>query len=79
MQVLFNGKVIGKVLTNHSITLEEAIYALGYDVNDPVDLKKAYDDDFPAAYLDDDGFYQIDTDAMDICGDDIDPESFSRD
>lgn len=69
MKVLLDGKVIGEAITNHSMTLEEAIYiVLGYNVNDPEDLERAYEDGFKAAYLDDNGFYQIDTEIIEIEG-----------
>ena len=66
MNVLVNGNVVREVITNRSLTVEEALYAIGYDVNDPEDLEKAYNDDFPAAYLDDCGNYQIDTDLIEL-------------
>lgn len=61
MKVLFNGNEIGSVITNRNITIEEAIYALGYDVNDADDCEKAYNHGFAPAYLDDCGNYHIDT------------------
>lgn len=67
MKILFRGECIGKVLTNRSLSLEEAVQsAFGYDVGDPEDRKRAYEDDFIAAYLDDNGYCQIDTENMDI-------------
>lgn len=61
MTLYFNGNEIGTVITNHSMTIEEAIYALGYDVNSPEDCEKAYNDGFEPAYIDDNGEYCIDT------------------
>jgi len=66
MKVMFNEKVIGTVTTNRSLTIEEAIYALGYDVTDEEDCEKAYNDGFEAAYIDDMGEYQIDTEACEM-------------
>ena len=60
MKVMFNEKVIGEITTNRSLTIEEAIYALGYDVNDIDDCEKAYNEGFEPAYLDDCGNYCID-------------------
>lgn len=64
MTLLYNGVEIGNVITNRSLTVEEALYALGYDVKDDDDLKKAYEDNFPAAYQDDNGFFQIDIEGI---------------
>lgn len=64
MKILFNGKEIAPVITNRSMTIEEALFVIGYDVNNPEDCEKAYSDGFPAAYLDDCGNYGIDVDAL---------------
>lgn len=61
MKVLFNETVIGVVNTNRSLTINEAIWAIGYDVNSPEDCEKAYNDGFEPAYIDDNGEYRIDT------------------
>lgn len=58
--VLYNGEFIGEVYTNHSLTAKGAVYALGYDVDDPNDCEQAYINGFAAAYVDDEGQYQID-------------------
>lgn len=60
MTLYYNGTEIGHVTTNRSLTIEEALYSIGYDIKNEEDLKKAYEDKFPAAYIDDEGFYQID-------------------
>lgn len=49
---------LGEVATNRSLTVDEMIYSLGYDVN--TDAEKAYEDGFPGAYLDDMGNYCFD-------------------
>lgn len=68
MTILCNGEEIGSVLTNHSMTLEEAIYyGLGIDVYNQEDCKRAYEEKRPYAYYDD--AYQIDTENMDIIAD----------
>lgn len=66
MKVLYNGIEIGNIITNRSITISEALYALGYDIDDEEDLKKAYEDGFPAAYQDDNGFFQIDIEGLEM-------------
>lgn len=63
MKIIFNGQSIGTIVTNKSMTIAEAIYSLGYDVNDPKDCEKAYNDGFAPAYCDDEGNYCIDTEA----------------
>ena len=60
MKLYYNGEEIGDITTNRSLTIKEALYSLGYDLDDPDDLEQAYKDKFPAAYLDDEGNYQID-------------------
>lgn len=41
MKIMFNGTEVGRVCTNHSITLEDAIYTgLGIDINSQEDCKK---------------------------------------
>lgn len=59
MKVLYNGEVIGSILTNRNMNIEEALWSLGYDINNPDDCQKAYEDGFAAAYIDDFGKYQI--------------------
>jgi len=66
MKVLFNGKVIGEVTTNRSLTVAEALYALGYDMNDVTDCEKAYNDGFEPAYVDDNGQHCIDFESIEL-------------
>lgn len=61
-------EVLGTIRTNRSITVEEALWCLGYDVNSEEDRKAAYDNCFLPAYIDDDGNYSIDTENIDIMG-----------
>ena len=68
MKLLYNGTEIGNIITNHSLTIEEALYVYGYDVDDQKDMEKAYNDGFIAAYLDDNGDYQIDMDGFEMEG-----------
>ena len=49
MKVLYNGEVIGSILTNRNMNIEEALWSLGYDINNPDDCQKAYEDGFAAA------------------------------
>lgn len=69
MKITFNGEEVGRVLTDRTLTLEEAIYyGLGIDVNSQEDCEKAYNDCKPYAYLDDCGNYCIDLENMDVEG-----------
>lgn len=61
VKVFWEDEFLGVVLTNRSLTKSGAIWALGYDVNDPDDCEQAYENGFAAAYVDDNGNYQIDT------------------
>lgn len=64
MTLFYGEEVVARIVTNHSMTIEEALYCHGYDVNDQEDMKKAYNDGVPGAYYDDCGYYHIDTDGM---------------
>lgn len=69
MKIMFNGTEIGRIETNYSMSLEEALYyGLGIDVNDQEDCQKAYEAGEPYAYMDDCGNYFIDTENMEIEG-----------
>lgn len=63
MKVTVNGIEIASVITNRSLTLEEAMYSAGYDINDSEDCRRAYENGIEGFYLDDDGNYCFDTDA----------------
>lgn len=41
MKLFYNGKVIGEITTNHRMTTKEALWCLGYDLDDKEDLKKS--------------------------------------
>lgn len=60
MKVMFDGKEIGTVASNHSMTIEKALYCMGIDINSQEDCEKAYIDGADYAYLDDFGNYAID-------------------
>ena len=66
MKITYNGETISEILTNHSMTLQEALYLDGYDINDPDDLARAYDNGEPWAYIDDNGEPACDWDSLDI-------------
>lgn len=66
MKLIYDGKVIAEITTNHSMTVEEAIKVHGYDVYDPDDCEKAYDEGFEAAYIDDNANYQIDVENIEM-------------
>ena len=61
VRIFWEDEYLGEVLTNGSLSKTGAIYALGYDVNNPDDCEQAYNNGFAAAYVDDNGDYQIDT------------------
>lgn len=60
MKVVVNGTVIGNVLTNRSLTIEEAMYAIGYDINDTADLERGYENEVEGFYVNDNGEYDFD-------------------
>ena len=64
MKVIVNGKVIGEVTTNRSLTIDDVMYALGYDINSPDDCEKAYATGVEGFYLDDTGEYYFDPDSV---------------
>lgn len=66
MKLVYNGIELADIMTNRSLTIAEALYAYGYDINNPEDMEKAYNDCFPAAYRDDDGNCQIDVDGIEM-------------
>ena len=70
MKIMFNGSEIGRIETNRSITIEEALYCgLGIDINNQEDCQKAYEDGAEYTYLDDCGNYRIDTENIILEGD----------
>jgi len=66
MKVLFNGKEIGEVVTNQSMTIEEALEFIGYNVYDQDYLQRAYNNDEPWAYINDDGKYDYDFESLEL-------------
>jgi len=64
MTIKVNGTTIGTVTTNRSMTLEEAMWALGYDITDQDDCKNGYDNGVDGFYKDDDGNYCFDVEAV---------------
>ncbi len=66
MKLMYDGKEVGQITTNRSLTVEEALWSLGYDVHDQVDMEQAYRDGFPAAYVNNDGEYAIDVDGIEM-------------
>lgn len=66
MKLFYNKKEIGSVVTNKKLTVEEALYSIGYDVYNQEDLEKAYECGFPASYIDDEGICRIDTENIEI-------------
>lgn len=66
MKLIYNSNVVAEITTNRNLTVSEALFAHGYDINDPDDCEKAYNDGFEPAYLDDNGNYQIDTENVEM-------------
>lgn len=66
MKVMVNGNEIGNVITNMSLTIDEAMYVLGYDINDAEDCKKGYNNDVEGFYFDDCGNYCFDVEAAEL-------------
>ena len=58
--VIVGGKKEGKLITNRSMTNEEILSSLGYDVHDEADCKQGYDDGIECFYHDDNGAYMYD-------------------
>lgn len=63
VKVNVNGITIGEVRTNRSLTIEEAMWSLGYDINDQDDCRKGYENEVEGFYLDDCGNYCFDYEA----------------
>lgn len=63
MTIKVNGIEIANVITNKSMTIDEAMYCAGWDINDTDDCRKAYENGIEGFYLDDDGNYGFDVDA----------------
>lgn len=63
MIIKVNGIEIGTVCTNRSLTIEEAMYSIGYDINDEEDCKKGYENNVEGFFIDDCGNYAFDRDA----------------
>jgi len=66
MTIKVNGIEIGTITTNRSLTIEEAMYSLGYDINDQDDCRKAYENEVEGFYLDDCGNYCFDYEAAEM-------------
>lgn len=65
-KIIVNGEIIGEVLTNRSLTIGGAMWAIGYDITDPDDCKKGYDNGIEGFYLDDNGDYCFDYESAEI-------------
>lgn len=66
MTIKVNGTTIGTVITNRSMTLEEAMWTIGYDITDQDDCKNGYDNGVEGFCLDDDGNYAFDVEAVEV-------------
>lgn len=63
MKIMVNGIEVASIITNRSLTLEEAMYSAGYDINDQEDCRKAYENGVEGFYLDDNGDCCFDVEA----------------
>lgn len=66
MTIKVNGVTIGTITTNRSLTIGEAMYALGYDITDNNDCETGYNNGVEGFYLDDCGNYCFDSDAAEM-------------
>ena len=66
MTIKVNGIEIGTITTNRSLTIEEAMYSLGYDTTDQEDCKAGYEKGVEGFYLDDCGNYAFDIEAAEM-------------
>lgn len=67
MKIKVYGIEIANIITNRSMTIEEAMYAAGYDINDPEDCRKCYEDGIEGfIYLPDIGIYCFDFEAAEM-------------
>lgn len=64
IKVIANGVEIGEVLTNHSLTVIDIMWALGYDITDSADLERGYKNKIEGFYLDDCGNYCFDEECI---------------
>lgn len=63
ISIISGNKVIGRIISNHSLTLEEMLEYIGYGVSGE-GARKAYEDGVEAAYIDDDGVPVVDLDMV---------------
>jgi len=57
MKIMVNGKEIANIITNRSMTIAEAMYCAGWDVNDEADCREGYENGVEGFCLDDDGYW----------------------
>lgn len=63
MKIKVNGIEIAEIITNRSLTIEEAMYSAGYDISEQEDCRRGYEEGVEGFYLDDDCGYYFDTEA----------------
>lgn len=66
MKLMYNGNKIGTIFTNRSLTIDEALYAIGIDTSEQADIDRAYDDGAEYTYRDDNGDICIDYDGLEM-------------
>ena len=79
MKLYYNGEEVGDIYTRDRMTVKQALYLIGYDLDYPEDLERAYDKGFPAAYIDDEGSYCIDVSNIKMIYSMFDSDAFGSD
>ena len=65
MKIVVNGCTIG-IISNKLLSVYEAMYAIGYDINNQADCHTGYNRCIEGFYLDDEGFYHFDENAVEF-------------
>lgn len=60
MTIKINGKAVGHIISNRTLTTSEIMWSLGYDITDEQDCKAGYERGIEGFCLDDDGKYYFD-------------------
>lgn len=66
MKIMVNGKKIAEIITNRSLTIEEAMYCAGWNIKDEDDCREGYENGVEGFCLDDDGGYWFDVEAAEM-------------
>ena len=68
LKIIYNNEIIGEVVTNHSMTNEQAIeYGLGLtSITDQEELKEMYDNNKDYVFINDNGDYELDYENIEV-------------